>query len=230
MENVVSRLLNLEKKIEEDRKKRRIWAIIRTALLVIILIYLWFIFNVFRNAYDTFTSESYLNLVQEKAIEVTPLFVDRLSEKAPDILDSLREEADAYLPILAAKISDEYIPLFIDKIKAESENAVNEAIVNVEWSVNTFLQDQIDTTLMKFKFIEEWNKLSNEQFQEVREELKSVVEMKVNELLSGEIVNHFKECADSSELLIEKVDELKDKADYYEVIKSFINILQNMEK
>jgi hypothetical protein len=60
------------------------------------------------------------------------LFVDKLSKKAPDILDSLKEKADAYLPVLAARISDEYIPLFIEKIKTESENAINETLVNVE--------------------------------------------------------------------------------------------------
>jgi hypothetical protein len=120
--------------------------------------------------------------------------------------------------------------LFIEKIKTESENAINETLVNVEWDINTFLEDQIDTTLMKFKFIKEWNKLSDEQFQELKEELKLVVETKVDEMLSWKIVDHFKECSTSSQLLIEKVDSMKGKADYYEVIKSFINILQDMKK
>jgi hypothetical protein len=72
--------------------------------------------------------------------------------------------------------------------------------------------------------------MSNEQFEILKDELKSVVEIKVDEMLSDKIVDYFKECSSSSQLLIEKVDQMKDSADHYEVIKSFVNILQNMSK
>jgi len=169
--------------IREENKRRRVS--FYTSLVFFILLSFSVILSYFsiKASMEIMTSQEFISALQAKAVEITPYvskrFGETMKEYAPVVYDQLRTKVEESLPQISQKISEEYVPQFLDNLKSKSQDTLSGTLAETKVVLDDFVESETDNIAKQLQLKMKDYGLNDEQ---KFEELKTLI---VDELHSS---------------------------------------------
>gem|GEM_PF-3299243 len=158
-------ILRIEKIQQEDLSKRKTGIMLRRIIISIMVIWVLITYFSFQGIIKQLKSDDFQIAMQESSLKVGKELIDKAGVKAKevarDVYPEIKEDLDAYVPTLMARVQDEaislteeYIPNVVKQVNkgledigTQTEDIIDSVTTKVETQVETIVLDTINTVV-----------------------------------------------------------------------------------
>ena len=206
-------ILRIEKIQQEDLAKRKTGIILRWIIIGIMVVWVWITYFSFQGIIKQLKSEDFQVALQQSSLNVGKELINKAGLKAKevarDVYPEIKEDLDAYVPTLMARVKDEavaltddYIPnvvkqvnKWLEDIGTQTESIVDGVVSKVETQVQAVVLDTIDTVVSNMDAASAWlDTLDEAQFEELKNAIMLELDKNVRTIISSELTESIDAC------------------------------------
>lgn len=226
--------------IKQENKRRRIS--FYTSLIFFILLSFSVILSYFsiKTSMEIMTSQEFLSTLQAKAVEVTPYiskrFGETMKEYAPVVYDQLRTKVEESLPQISQKISDEYVPQFLENIKAKSKDTLSWTLSEIKITLEEFVDTETDVITKQLQEkMKDYGLDDPQKFEELKALIVDELHSSITIVMQDTLANSLNQCVLQWEKIFAWIEDFKNKPDsertlyIFNVLRWFVDWLDYMQ-